>query len=582
MKLRIPIAVLVVSVLALITVSQIKRKAFEPAEDFPRGALVYVQIADLPAFIKLWDESTLKEKYLESENFKDLKKRHLGLKLASRWEEFNNATGFSLDLDVLRGLTENRASLALYDIGKLEFVFIAPIPDSIFGATEFFRKQDKFEEETLEDNTIIYRTNVEADRGRQKQELIFTHFKGRFILATSEKLLAQTLANINGKAGKNRLSDEPSFQTLSEKVEPHLATVWVNQTALNEDYYFKRYWLMSNVAELKNIRAGIFDFSVEDERIIEKRKFLLNQAINLPSVEIAKAETSLAYLPLEAPFYRLQAASDLTVNKAVRETLFDRQEIFNEESKSRHYYYPSDDFDDFTAQDYGYLGDKFDEAIDENDDNEVINQSRHIEINFANLLRSANPQTVLTFTEPKVLPAPLFVDFQRTAIFNLASPANFNPESFESAVAESFLSRMAISAPNAKLTWETKSEYGISWREMSLPVLDWKNCYIVRGSHLIVSNNSDFMQMLSSTDNQRTDETVNSSFTGLTVVNFDRRENAYDRIFAQLAAKNVADDFFTENIKSLLDSTAKIKKIEVKRHYLQGFLTEDVIITFRN
>ena len=173
---------------SLIAYSQLKTEAFAPAEDFPRGALVYVQIEDLPAFIKLWNESELKKNYLESENFKEFSNAHLGRKLASRWREFNEAAGFDFDSETVSALSQNRAAIALYDVGKLEFVFIAPVSDEIFAATKFVQNKEKFTSETLDDGTEIFRVNVEADRGRQKQELLFTHLNDRLIIATSAKL----------------------------------------------------------------------------------------------------------------------------------------------------------------------------------------------------------------------------------------------------------------------------------------------------------------------------------------------------------------------------------------------------------
>ena len=206
MKVKISIAVSAFLLLALITFSQIENKPFAPAKDFPRNALIYAQIADLPAVIKLWNESEFKETYTESENFLDFKNRHLGRKLASRWDEFNTATGFSIDLETVAKLANNQAAVAVYDIGKLEFVFIAPVSDELFAATKFFQNRDQFTAETLSDGTEIRRATVRADRGRQPQELIFANVKNRFILATSEKLFAQTLNNINGANGKNRRS----------------------------------------------------------------------------------------------------------------------------------------------------------------------------------------------------------------------------------------------------------------------------------------------------------------------------------------------------------------------------------------
>src|SRR2546425_13052814 len=66
---------------------------FEMGHDFPRGAVVYAQFKDLPAAIKQWDESSLKERYLKSVNYQKMWSRHLANKLFSRWEEVNAATG---------------------------------------------------------------------------------------------------------------------------------------------------------------------------------------------------------------------------------------------------------------------------------------------------------------------------------------------------------------------------------------------------------------------------------------------------------------------------------------------------------
>ncbi|HEX8734026.1 MAG TPA: hypothetical protein VF721_01800 [Pyrinomonadaceae bacterium] len=577
MKLKIFIAVLLVSLAAFITVSQIKTSAFAPAGDFPREALVYVQISDLPALLRLWNESKFKEKYLASDNFNDFKVRHLGLKLASRWEEFSAACGFPVDLETVSGLAQNKAAIALYDIGKIEFVFIAPVSDEIFAASGFAQNQANFEEETLGDGTIIYRKSVEADRGRQKQELIFTNVKGRFILATSEKLLALTLNNINGKASKNRLIDEPSFKALTEKSAAQTATVWVNQAALNKDYYFKRYWLMSDVKSLENIRAGIFDFSMEEGTLVERRKFLLNQPLNPATI---KSVESLSHLPENAAFYRFQAANNQTLDAALRQTIFERRaESTGDESVDD--YYPSYDNHDYSrGVDYRSLNEDFDETIDEADEEETAGTSATIE-DFSKFLQSGKPQTVLTFTEPKLLPAPLFVEFRRAAIFNLAAPDNFKRVAFESAIEKHVGARVLIAAPNAHLKWETKSENDITWRELKLPMLGWEISYAARGDDLILTNSSDFLREIATAENPTKIEASDSRLTEMTVLNLRRKDDAYTQIFAEFAGRNAADKFFTGNVESLLDSISGVGKIEIKKYYSRGFPEEEITMILK-
>jgi len=464
----------------------------------------------------------------------------------------------------------------LYDIGKIEFVFIAPISDAGFAASKFARNQAGFEEETLEDGTIIYRQSVEADRGRQKQELIFTNVKGRFILATSEKLLALTLNNINDKAAKNRLIDEPSFKALSEKSAARTATVWINQAALNKDYYFKRYWLMSDVKSLENIRAGIFDFSMEEGKLVERRTFLLNRPAN-PA--IIKSAESLAHLPENAPFYRLQAANNQTLDAAVRQTIFERQEDSTGD-ESDNDYYPSYDNHDYSSVDYNSLNEDFDETIDDAGEEETTETSAAM-TDFSKLLQSARPQTILTFTEPKLLPAPLFVEFRRAAIFNLASPGGLNRDSLEAAIEKNVSAQVLIFAPNAKLKWETKNENGTAWRELKLPMLGWEISYATRGADLILTNSSEFLREIAALKNPPPNEALDSRLTELTVLNLQRKDDAYTQIFAEFARKNAADKFFTGNVESLLDSISEVGKIEIKKSYSRGFLEEEITMILK-
>lgn len=566
---------------AFVVYSQTKSAAFAPAEDFPRGALAYAQINDLPAFVKLLSESEFVGKYAASRNFADFRNNHLGRKLASRWREFGDAAGFPLDLEIVAGLTEGGAAVAVYDVGKLEFVFVAPVRAEIFAATEFFRRREKFREETLGDGTIVYRAAVEADRGRQKQELIFANVENRFVLATSEKLLAQTLKNINGDAAKNRLSDEPAFAALSEKIDPHLATVWVDQAALNDDYYFKRYWLMSDAANLKNIRAGIFDFEMREGEILEHRRFLLDKAVKSTSFDSAQAGKMLSLLPENIPFFRLRKIGARTVNEAIENTIFDPRRNEAEQESRSSFYSSFDVTDENEGEDYGYLSSNFDESIDEIETDETIERSE-IKIDFDEFLKAAEPREVLTFVRPQILPAPLFADFRRASIFRLAAPSNYNRQAFEAAIERKFTAQTMIAAPNVEFVWETKTENGSARRELKLPMLEWRAVYALRGDLLIIANDESFFREIVAANNRANENQANrkTAFAEMTVINLSTRKTAYNDVFDRLNEKKAADAFFTGNIKSLLDAASGIEKIEIRKNYSQNILEEELIFNY--
>jgi len=67
---------------------------------------------NLPELISSWEQSQLKERYLNSTNYHQLQHRHLALKLISRWQEFNAAAGFPLDLNAIGSSTDGAAAVA--------------------------------------------------------------------------------------------------------------------------------------------------------------------------------------------------------------------------------------------------------------------------------------------------------------------------------------------------------------------------------------------------------------------------------------------------------------------------------------
>jgi hypothetical protein len=269
----------------------------------------------------------LKERYLASVNYQKLWSRHLANKLFSRREEFNAAAGFSLGASAFGAIADNRAAIAVYDIGRLDLVVIAPLGDAKFAATRFFQHKDNFEEIELPDGTVYYLRDVEADNGRQKQQIGFAQLKGRFVVATGEKLLLRAIANIGGQAKKDRMTEEPSFQTLSKTVTPHFMTVWVNQTHLNDDWYFKRYWAMRNAEDLKNIRAGIFDLELQKNRWVERREFLLDSRVSSAGAALSKQSLQQIerIMPAGAAFARIRAigGDQNAAVEMVRDALFD-------------------------------------------------------------------------------------------------------------------------------------------------------------------------------------------------------------------------------------------------------------------
>jgi hypothetical protein len=572
------------------------KNAYALADDLPRGAFVYAQFSDLPALLQEWDRSQLKERYLSSTNYQQLQHRHLALKLISRWEEFNTALGFQFDFATLAGSADTRAAVAVYDIGQLDLVFIAPLSEEKIALTQFFQNKERFEEVESPGGDVYYRQTVEADRGRQKQMLAFATLNGRFVLATNESLLLRTIANLHRKNPKDTLADDPSFASLSRKLKPHFVTVWVDQEKLNHDYYFKHYWLMQNVDDLKGIRAGMFDLEQQKGRWIERREYLTTGKDYTARAPIPSAELKRLYsmAPDDSPFVRVRglASPELTA-EVLRDTLFDAESAETVQSGEPWSWnrYSSDDFynDDNYDQEsgYSYLGRRYDSSIDDPYDASVTEPEepganpvaaeleQQFSANVKAALAPARPSTALLATRPHTTDGPLFVEFRRAAIIHLQSAGNLKRDLLERAIALAAQGRLTVAGPGSEPVWENHNEGEHVWRQLRLPMLGWEICYAIKDGELIVANSIQMLKaVLDSPAKQRSVELPADATDDVTIVRFDQRKSAFDDIMKTLDKDGAAPDadsqklseaFFSGNIGSLLDVASDVNRIEIIR-----------------
>jgi hypothetical protein len=620
--------VALVACAALVVYARVSRQpagAFALAADLPRGALLYAQFSDLPALVKQWDESPLKKQYLASTNFQQFQSRHLALKLIERWEEFNDAVGFPLDVLSFSTAAENKAALAVYDIGRLEMVFVAPLSEDKLAATKFFQNTSQFEETELPDGTVYYSREVEADLGRRKQKFAFASVHGRFVLATSEQLLLRTLSNINGKPRRDRLSDDPAFKNLSAGVVPHFLTVWMDQSKLNDDWYFKQYWVMRNVEQLKNIRACLLDLELQEGKWVEHRDFLLERQTGAKSAAIPStvAQRILASIPDDAPYFKLRALDEAsTASSLVRDTFMDRSP---EQGKSvsgsawdwRSYdgsdFYPGDE--EQSSGSYYSLDPDYDSLIDDPVDAKVEDEDesahgqlrRQTEQKFQEDLRdsltASRPLYGATIESPQGFnSSPLFVEFRRGATIALQSPGAFHPAAFETAVKGLAESRLMLAGAKAEgLTWADASCGARPCRLLRMPMLGWALCYTLKGTDLILANSPELLEAMLLGGSRARSTQLKSSFAiqDLTVIRLDRREQAFDSLMKKLdaprvkaywdarqdkeqdGARGTSQEFFSGNIASLLDVASSVLEIRIKRNSQPTRLHEEVEFIFK-
>ena len=570
---------------------------FSQAKDFPEGALVYAQFQDLPALEKLWDESELKQKYLQSTNFTEFKNKHLALKLLSRLEEFQAASGFPFDISSVVYSSETKAAIAVYDIGRLEFVFVAPLSEEKFFASQFFVNKSVFEENKLEDGTKFYSRNVLSDRGRQRQKLLFANVRGRFVLGTDEVKFIKTLAMIGKTSKKKSLFEQPGFKYLSEKITPHSATIWIDQRKLNDDWYFKHYWAFKNLENLKKINAAIFDLEMQKNKFIEHRKFLLNGKTENKSSKLSAqdVEKLQKMIPENIPYYKLQTIDSNEFNTAneIQKTLLDgfltlaERKISNDHKTSYNRYNYDEYSDYYSEKDYKYLSGKYDAEINQDGEdfaNVEVTSDENMEVNkeLQRAIEQANPQTAASFVSPQIMP--LFFENRRALILTLQNDRNLDREKLENAISKLAQNQLTVFQDNSHLQWKNGEENGEKWRELQMPMLGWKLVYSVKKEKIIFSNSVELLSsiLIKSADKNKEKTQSNIDFSELTIIRFGQHKAEFDALTGQIEELKTIDDenqsvdFFAKNIGSLFDVLSNVNRVEIRKNSSSNYLSEDL------
>src|SRR5262249_18002073 len=75
-----------------------------------------------------WNRSGVKAKWLVSKNRESFMTTRLMLKLQEVYKEFSDAAGFEPDLNELETVAGTESALALYDVRRLDLVYISRLP----------------------------------------------------------------------------------------------------------------------------------------------------------------------------------------------------------------------------------------------------------------------------------------------------------------------------------------------------------------------------------------------------------------------------------------------------------------------
>jgi hypothetical protein len=577
----------------------------------PRGAMLYLQTSDLAALMKTWLASPVRSQFYDSASFASFQKSRVYLKLQDRKKDIETAIGIGLDENRLAELAGRESAISIYDIGKIEIVFVTEVSRARAVASALFKQAPQFQERSA-DGTSYYVRDVSTDGGRLNQQFCFAYVDGKFIVTTTEGLMLRAIANTKA-ASDSLLSDVAALAEQAKGFAAHDVTMWLDQSRLNSNRYFDNYWIHHNAkSELASIESALIDLRMAREGMTEQRWFKMgagSQGTEGAPISKEQATSLMKFVPSDAQLVELHAATnEESLSSVIGQSLFGKLpsdswspgEVPDRTRKS------SSDGDNTRTERYSWLDERFDMDVDDEQAPKRGSNSGAASSgkkpsnppgvdsfakNVSAILSSVASGGYCEMVRSKVEAGKPFVTFERAVIIQMKPEAAPNREALERAVADELRSRFVVSGSETQLEWQDDGPV----RFVAQTLLEQGAAYSVTASCLVLASSKEF-----AADILQAAKATSSSARGLdepldfyALIRVSAAKAVFDTLMSKLDGrtkskkpKRAKDDqeeteikFFSDNLSSLVASSS-IGEIRLTRRSASPIMTERVVYSW--
>lgn len=282
------------------------------AEVVPAGPLLYLEAKDFSAIVRDWNASPEKEAWLKSDNLAVFLRSHLLLRLTDARNEFATAAGLPPDMALVSDVAGSESALALYDIGKLEFLYVTRLPSARAMENALWRARADYQPRSAAGSQYFVKVDPASRR-----TVAFAVSGDYLLLATREDLIAGALMLTAGKPGAAVSSERWYDQSVKAAGPAGDLRLVMNLEGLIRTPHFRSYWIQNNTSDLRQYSAAVSDLHRSAGEYREERVFLRAQSTTAtvsegaaPSHESEEAAVSalLPLVPDSCGLYRAWAA----------------------------------------------------------------------------------------------------------------------------------------------------------------------------------------------------------------------------------------------------------------------------------
>jgi hypothetical protein len=271
----------------------------------PAGSLLYLQAKDFSALLGDWNASPQKASWVKSKNYEVYSRSRLFLRLQGASQQFAAAAGLPPDMNFLTQVAGTQSALALYDIGKLEFLYITKLPSASSMQSALWQTRAKFETRNVSSVTFYVRRDPESAR------VVAFAVNGEYlILATREDLLAGALQLMAGSKDRTIEAEQWWSQSVTAGGPVGDLRMVLNLEKIVPSPYFRSYWIQRNITDMKQYSAAVSDLFRSGKEYREER-ILLKKSATAGDATTGDGSTAVADLlrlvPVDSGTYEVRA-----------------------------------------------------------------------------------------------------------------------------------------------------------------------------------------------------------------------------------------------------------------------------------
>jgi hypothetical protein len=270
----------------------------------PAGAVLVLQAKDLASLVGDWNTSPEKPKWLASANYEAFARSRLFQRLKDAFGEFSQAAGVPPGMALVSDVAGAESALALYDIGKLELLYVTRLPSAKTMENALWRTRGTYQPREAAGTPFYVRVDPNS-----KRVVAFGVRDQYLVLATREELLAGALTLIGGLGGAPLQDVKPVetdgwfAQSVKAAGAPGDLRLVADLQTLGKEPHFRSYWVQGNITELKQYSSVVSDLTRTPSEIREER--LLLRAEEKPAAgNAAELGDIVRLVPEAAGLYR--------------------------------------------------------------------------------------------------------------------------------------------------------------------------------------------------------------------------------------------------------------------------------------